>query len=197
MIEFPSDPAPNGVNPTLLDFGFIQRPSSGSAIQRIDRPGSRYRVEVSYPPMKADAARKFVARLLRAKREGLRIEYPLLGLSQGVPGAPVVDGADPTGTTLPLRGLTPHYAFKEGYWITLIDADGTRYLHNVQEAVVAAADGTVTLTVEPSIRAPLADGSTVLVAKPTIEGLIEDSGWSLAVDRLVRFGGSIVIEEVA
>lgn len=197
MIEFPRDPAPNGVNPTLVDFGFLQRPVSGAKVQRVDRPGNRYAVEVSYPPMKADVARKFVARLQRAVREGLRIEYPLLGVSQGSPGAPVVDGADPTGTTLPVRGLTPHYAVKEGYWLNVTDADGTRYLHSVQTPAIADASGLLSIDIEPAIRTPLADGSEVELAKPTIEGTVEVVGWSLNVDRLVRFGGAIVIEEAA
>lgn len=198
MIEFPADPAPNGVNVTLIDFGFVQRPGSGAASLRVDRPGNRYRAEVSYPPMKPDTARKFVARLQRAKREGLRVEIPLLGIKQGVPGAPVVDGDDPTGTTLPVRGVNANYAVKEGWWLHVEDTGGVRYLHSIQTNVVADAAGEMVLNIEPPIRAPLADGATIQLAVPTIEGvLVEDVGWSLSVDRLVRFGGSIVIEEAA
>jgi hypothetical protein len=171
---------------------------SGAASLRVDRPGNRYRVEITYPPMKPDTARKFIARLQRAKREGLRVEFPLLGVKQGSPGDPVVDGADPTGTTLPVRGLTPNYAVKEGWWLHAEDADGVRYLHSIQANVLADATGDIELDIEPPIRAPLADGSTIQLSVPTIEGvLVEDVGWSLSVDRLVRFGGSIVIEEAA
>src|SRR5690606_5964570 len=99
------------------------RPSTGAAALRTNRAGTRYQVVLSFPPMKPDVARVFVSRFQQGQREGLRAEYPLLGLSQGPPGSPVVDGANPTGTTLPVRGLTPGYAAKEGYALTLIDAD--------------------------------------------------------------------------
>lgn len=198
MIEFPDDPWPNGVNIVPIDFGFIQRPLSGAASLRVDRPGNRFRIELSYPPMKPDVARKFMARVQRGKREGIRVKLPLLGLNQGNPGSPVVDGADPTGTTLPLRGLTPGYAAKEGFWLHVEDADGTRYLHSVQNNGQADASGDLTLDIEPPIRAPLEDGATVELAAPTFEGLlVEEIGWSLSVDRLVRFGGGLVIEEAA
>src|SRR3546814_1909417 len=64
-------------------------------------------------------SRIFIARLLKAKREGLRIPYPLIDVPQGAPGSPVVDGADQSGTTINLRGLTPGYAAKEGYWLSI------------------------------------------------------------------------------
>jgi hypothetical protein len=197
VIELPADPAPNGVEASLLDFGMVLRPATGAAVQRINRAGSRFRVSVTYPPMTPDTARKFIARFQKAKREGLRIEYPLLGLSQGAPGSPVVDGDNPTGTTLPVTGLTPGYAVKEGYWLTLIDEDGNRYLHCATAAVMADASGDAELSIEPPIRAPLADGSTILLAAPTIEGVVvDDIGWSLSVDRLIR-GGTVTIEEAA
>jgi hypothetical protein len=197
MIELPDDPAPNGVEVSLLDFGMILRPATGAAVLRLNRAGSRYRVTVSFPPMKPDVAGKFIARFQKAKREGLRIDFPLLGFSQGSPGAPLVDGANPTGTTLPVKGLTPGYPVKEGFWLTLIDADGNRYLHCATSAVRADASGDAELEIEPPIRAPLPDEAVILLARPTIEGVVvEEVGWSLSVDRLVR-GGTIVIEEAA
>lgn len=198
MIEFPAEPAPNGVNVAPLDFGFIQRPASGAQALRVDRPGTRLRLEVTYPPMKPDTARRFTTRLQVARSEGLRIEMPLLDVRQGAAGSPVVDGADPTGTSLPVRGLTARYTAKEGFWLHIEDADGVRYLHRVTEPVTADDSGDATLSIWPAIRAPFADGSTIELAHPTFEGLlVEDSSWVLGIDRLVRFGGSIVIEEAA
>jgi hypothetical protein len=195
MIELPARPAPNAVNASLIDFGFQLKPATGAAVTRIDRPGSRYAVEVTFPVMKSDVARVFVSRLQKAVSEGLRIDYPLLGVSQGNPGAPVVDGANPTGTTLPVRGLTPGYQVKEGYWLTLIDADGVLYLHNVTANVRADGDGEATLSIYPMIRAPLADGSTILLGKPQVEGLIEDIKWTLMLGDFVQLG--FVLEEAA
>lgn len=198
MIEFPEDPAPNGVEVELMDFGMLLRPSTGASVLRVNRAGSRFRATVSYPPMRPDTARKFVARLQRAKVEGLRIVYPLLDLSQGSPGTPLVDGAGQSGTSVNLKGLSPGYAVKEGYPLTLIDGDGLRYLHFAADAVMANASGLAAVELTTPLRAPMPDEATVLLAKPTIEGaLVESVGWSLSVDRLIRLGGSIVIEESA
>jgi len=197
LIELPDSPAPNGVEVELRDFGMTLTPSTGAAIQRLNRPGSRYRVAVSFPPMKPDVARVFVSRFQQSKSQGLRIDYPLLGLSQGSPGAPVVDASNPTGTTLPVRGLTPGYAVKEGYALTLIAADGSRYLHFVGDPVKAGSDGKASIKLTVPIRAPLANGSTILLAKPTVEGfVVDDIAWSLSIDRLVR-GATVTIEEAA
>lgn len=196
MIELPESPAPNGIEVTVLDYGMTLRPSTGAAALRTNRAGTRYQVVLSFPPMKPDVARVFVSRFQQGQREGLRVEYPLLGLSQGSPGSSVVDGANPTGTTLPVRGLTAGYAVKEGYALTLIDADGVRYLHFTGAPVMADASGDASITLTVPIRAPLADGSTILLAKPTVEGLVTDIGWSMRVDRLVQLGG-VTIEEAA
>lgn len=195
MIELPDSPAPNGVDAELLDYGMFLRSPTGGSTLRVNRAGSRFKVTVTFPPMKPAVARVFAARLQTAKREGLRIDFPLLGASQGNPGSPVVDGAGQAGTTLALRGLTPGYVIKEGYWLTLIDTNG-RYLHQAAGVAAVAGDGTVSFPIEPPLRAPMPDGAQVLLARPTVEGaLIEAIGWSYSVDRLVRLGGAIVIEE--
>lgn len=196
MIELPHSPAPNGVEVKLIDFGMVLRPATGAALLRINRAGSRYRIEATFPPMKPDVARVFNSRFMQAKREGLLIDYPLLDHAQGAPGSPVVDGANPTGTSLPVRGLTPGYAVKEGFALTLVDTDGRGYLYFTTAAVMADGSGEATLSLSVPIRAPHADGDEIRLARPTIEGVVEDVGWSLSVDRLVR-GGAIVIEEAA
>lgn len=197
MIELPDDPAPNGAEATLIDYGMVLRPSTGAAALRINRAGSRYRVALTFPPMRPDVARVFNSRFQQAKREGLRVEYPLLGHSQSGCGSPVVDGTNPTGTTLPVRGLTPGYAVKEGFPLTLLDASGQGYLYFTTNAVRADASGEAIIGLSVPIRAPHPDGSTILLARPTIEGLlVDDVTWSLNVDRLIR-GGTITIEEAA
>lgn len=195
MIELPASPAPNGVTPRLIDYGAVLRSPTGGASLRLDRAGSRFAAEVSFPPMKADTARVFVSRLLDAKSEGLRIEFPLLDVPQGSPGAPVVDGAGQAGKTLNVRGLTPGYVAKEGYWLSIEDADGQHYLHNVRATVRAAADGTASLAITPALRVPFADGATVHLAKPMIEGLVDGNefSWQIPVNRLIAL--AVTIEE--
>ena len=197
MIELPADPAPNGVSPSLLDYGMVLKPSTGAAASRLDRKGSRFRLDVSFPPMKADAARVFISRLLRAKSEGLRIPFPLLDVPQGSPGSPVVDGAGQTGKSLDVRGLTPGYAVKEGFWLSIEDASGQHYLHNVAAAVRAASDGTATLTITPELRTPFADGATINLAVPMVEGFVDGNAWQWAVPVEKLIALSFPLEEAA
>lgn len=199
MIELPPQFVPNGAEVSPLDFGFILRPQTGAEVLRIDKPGGRYVVKVSFPPMRPDDARVLTLLLELARTEGLRIEMPLLDVSQGSPGAPVVNGAGQTGTTLNVRGLTAGYLAKQGYWLTLVRAStGKRYLHRVRATGRAAADGTLALAIVPPLRAPFADGDAVLLGKPVVEGwLVDDLGWTLTVEHLVQIGGMITIEEAA
>lgn len=197
MIELPNTPGPVAVEPELIDYGFNQKPSTGAGGLRVDRPGSRFRLQVSFSAMRADTARIFISRLIAAKSEGLRMAYPLLGVNQGNPGNPVVDGSGALGSTLPVRGLTPGYQVKEGFWLTVIDNDGVYYLHNVRANVFADASGEASLTIKPILRAPLVDGNVILLGTPTVEGVVEElSSFPLGLADIVD-GLSFTLEEQA
>lgn len=188
MITLPEGAIPNSAQPTLLDFGGIIRPSTGAKILRLDRGGNRYRVAMTLPIRSGEDARRVVSRLLAAKSEGLKVEYPLQGVYQGTPGSFVVDGAGQSGNTILLRGGTPHYAAKEGFWLTIHDGDATAqgYLHNVKAQSIADVSGGLELIVTPNLRIPFPNGAHVELAKPTIEGLVDgDVSWSLAIGELV------------
>ena len=197
MIELPSSPGANGVAPSFADAGFTLRGGIGGPNVRVDRPGSRYRAQISYPPMEKADADVFVSRLIRAKSEGLRIPYPLLGVSQGVPGAPVVDGAGQSGKTLNLRGLRAGYVFREGSWLSIEDATGQHYLHNVAAFAKVGGAGTIALPLSEALREPFADGATAHVAKPMIQGTVqgESVDWVIRLDHLYEV--SFAIEEDA
>jgi hypothetical protein len=200
VITLPASPAPNGAEAELIDFGMIQRPALGARATRIDRPGNRYRVVISFPPMKSELSRVFVSRLIAAKSEGLRVKFPLLRQHQGSPGtAVVVDGAGQAGKTLAIRGLTPNYAFREGYWLSIVDdaggGDGAAYLHNCRSTVAANAAGEATIVLAEALRWPFGDGATVLLAQPVIEGFVTGEAWSwqIPVNGLIQL--SVPIEE--
>lgn len=61
---------------------------------------------MTFPPF-VDAAqgRIIVSRLIRAKRMGLRVEFPLVDAQPSEDAA--VDGAGQAGTSLKIRGLFP------------------------------------------------------------------------------------------
>ena len=195
MIELPESPAPNGMVPRLTDPGFVQR---GASALRINRPGSHWAFELTFPPMRPELSRRFSARLLRAKREGLRIKLPLLGEHQGIPGAPVVDGAGQAGTSLAVRGLTPGYVAKEGFWFHIVRAaTGKQYLHKVFGTAITGADGKAVMQIEPALRVPFADGDMIELAAPEVEGFVDgDSwGWEVPVNRLIAL--AVTVEEYA
>jgi hypothetical protein len=194
MIEFPENISPNGVTPTLIDYGGTLRSAIGGASQKIDRLGSRFRVDLTYPPMSETDGRIFVSRLIRAKREGLRVEYPLLSVNQGSPGAPKVNGAGQVGYTLVVKGFTAGYAGKEGYWFS-IERAGQHYLHNVTADFTANESGAATISIFPALRVPFLNDDVIHFAKPMIEGLVDgdEIGWQISLAHLIEF--SVSIEE--
>ena len=196
MIELPEKPAPRGVAPRLIDFSTTQRSAGGGVTEVILRPGTRWAADFSFPPMRPDLRRVFTARLVRAKAEGLRLAWPLGQVRQGNPGTPVVDGTGAMGTALPLRGLNPGYAAKEGYWLSLTDGDGLSYLHQVQALAVADNAGEATLAVWPPLRGEFADGDAVNLVAPVLEGILTgDMGWELPLGDRVPL--SFTLEERA
>ena len=197
MIELPEWPAPNGMSASLVDFGLTLGGALGGADQRIDRAGSRYKVELTFPPMHADQARVFVSRLQRAKSEGLRVPFPLLDIEQGSPGSPVVDGGGQAGTLLAVRGVRANYRWREGYWLSIEATDGQHYLHNVAANGVADGNGGGTIAIWPPLREAFPDGATVHLAKPMLEGLPEgdETSWQVPKNKLIAL--SVPIRETA
>lgn len=184
MIELPAWAVPNAATPALVDAGGVMRSPINTAALKVNRLGSHYLASLSFPPFEPEQGRVVVSRLIRAMRGGLRVPYPLF-VDQGLPGAPVVDGAGQSGLTLNLRGVTPGYTAREGYWLSIVDPAGQHYLHNVAEDAVAAGDGRMAIALSEMLRAPFQDGGAVHLAEPMIEGIVDGDkrGWSLAVDR--------------
>lgn len=193
-VELPATPAPNAVSATLIDYGGIMRSGSGAVAQRVDRAGSRFRIEVGFPPMPAATGRMFLARLIQAKRDGIKIAYPLLGVSQGSPGSPVVNGAGQSGTTLNVRGCTAGYAVQEGYWFSV--SNGTRsYLHVITAAATANGTGQMALSIAPALRFPFADGAAINLTAPVIDGFVVGEEWSWEMNVNLHMGLSVTVEE--
>ena len=195
MIEIDDFP-PSSAQVRMIDMGAVQE-SVGGTMTRIERPGNRFEVELEFPIGRGSDVRVLIARLTRAKNEGLRVEFPLQGVSQGNPGTPVVDGTDSSGRTLKLRGLTVGYQAKEGYWLSLVNSTGTRYLHQVSALATADGTGKATLAVEPPLRVFPGDGWTVLLGKPEVEGLVTSVvEWGLSPGQLTG-GLGVTLREAA
>jgi hypothetical protein len=198
MIDLPAHPAPSAATPSLIDFGGFLEPMLGGAVQRIERLGNRFRINVTMPPLpSADLGRVWLSRLLRGKSEGARMEYPLLGFDPGVPGAPVVDLAGQAGRTLNLRGLTPAYAIREGQPFSVQNAAGRHFLHFADAGVVVASNGKAAVPLSPMLRFAFADGATCHFTKPMIEGFIKGDAfdWEMSLEH--NLGLSFTIDEAA
>lgn len=193
MITLPRFPRPNRPAVEVLDFGLIQR---GAASLKVERPGGRHRLAFTWPRevMRPETAAKFLSRLKRGRRQGVQIDV-LMPQAQGSPGSPVVSGAGQSGTSLNVRGLTPGYTAREDYWLTIVEADGTAYLHSVFQTVQASGTGTATIEIEPPLRAPFPDGARIELAQPYIQGDLVGETLSYAYEDLRQIPLSIVIEE--
>lgn len=158
--------------PSLIDFGGTLTPPLGGTDQRINRGGSRHAVTYAVDFDTDEEFRRFAQKLRRAKTEGALARFIQIGLAIGSPGSPLVDGATAGGTTLPVKGLTPYYAVREGQFLSVI-VSGRRYVHSVDAEAVADASGDVELTITPELRISLAGDEVIEIAKPMIEGLTE------------------------
>jgi hypothetical protein len=195
VVDLPNSPAPNSAQFSIVGSGGVQRGATGGASQIINRLGDHYKLAVTFPPLpNNDTGRKFVAGVVRARRLGLRMEFPLAGIDQGSPGAPVVDGAGQSGTSLNVRGLVAGYVCGQGFWLSIVK-DGQHYLHNAYVQRVAGANGKATLGIEPPLRVPFPDGAAINLAQPMIEGYIDLGSWDVSLAHHVGLG--FTIEESA
>jgi hypothetical protein len=190
MIELPQGYTIASATPALIDFGVVQE--ANGATTYVARPGSRYSLQCSLGPFYPDQARVIVARLLSAKRKGLRIALPLQ-VNQGNPGTTLVNGdITAAGETLLIKGGTPGYLIKEGYWLSIENADGDHNIYNVETGGFVNGSGQVSITVSPPISKPYEDGDRVHLGKPMMQGLVigNQFEWSLSVDRMtpINFG---------
>lgn len=195
MIELGHPFSQASAKPQLVDPGYTLKSGGNAASLRVDRPGMHYAAEFSLPVMTPDMGRVLASRLSRARSEGIRVAWPLIGAPQGSAGAPQVDGTDSAGTTLKVKGLTVGYLAREGYWLNVLDADGAHYLHQVQATVRADALGKATLAVWPPLRCVLANNAVVKLTGVQFEGVLSSGvSWEIAVDHLFS-PPPIVIEE--
>jgi len=193
MIELPDGVVPSDVRPALVDRGGTMR---GASALRVNRLGSHFRATVTLPPLPMEPlGRVTVSRLIRGKREGIRIPYPLLGVNQGAATPGAINGAGQAGRTINLRSLTPGLIAREGFWLSIVDPTGQHYLHNVRADAAVGSDGRVATGIEPELRYPFPDGAAVHLGRPMIEGMVDgdEAEWSLSLAN--HAGVSFTIEE--
>lgn len=181
-IALPTAPQPASATPRLLDFGTVLTPPQGGPMQRLNRIGNRFALEVVLPTLTPDQRLVWVSRLLRGMTEGVLLPFPQPGTDPGVPGAPAVNGGGQTGSAIALRGLAAGYVIREGQALSIIFA-GRRYLH-IATADVTVVGGAGTVPITPMLRISPNDGAPVEITTPMIEGLLSgnDLPWQLRTD---------------
>ncbi|NKI99582.1 hypothetical protein [Novosphingobium sp. SG707] len=181
----------------FVDFGGQLKPFMGGPVQTILRLGSRFALEVTIPLMRAEPdGRIWSSRLTQAKIFGALMHYRQDGLTIGLPGSPVVDGAGQTGFALALRGLRPSYAIREGQAVPVI-VSGRRYLYFASQTVVAGTDGRAAVPIYPMIRRSPADGDICEIAAPIIQGSISGNevSWTRLSAPFCDFGTITITED--
>jgi len=177
---------------TPLEFGGFLPSALGGSTDRLERLGDRYAAQVSTPPMYVEPdGRRWSARLQQARRFGAVISIHQPGFNVGAPGLPTVAEDVEGGRTIPLAGLTPYYAIREGQWLNYFDATGQRYLDQVVSQVIANAAGEAEIALQKLLRVELEEGAEISF-RPCIEGWIEgDFSIARPVDRVTSFSFTV------
>lgn len=193
-ILFPEAAVPNAATVLLREFGTMLTPFLGGPEQYIDRVGTRFALRVTIPEKRTrDEALVIQSRLLQGRKNRLLMPWPQPDFDTGNPGAPLISGAVPSGTTLPMRGFTAGYQVKEGQFFSVIHA-GRRYIHMFTADRTVSSGGSVAAPIFPLLRTPLFDGDVVELARPMIEGFVspgEELSWQISVDRLAAFSFTV------
>lgn len=197
MIDLPTTKLPASVTPAFMDNGSTMRSATNAKGLRLNRLGGHFRATVTMPLHQSEDAAPLIADLIAAKQEGLRMPYPLQGVDQSGSGSPVMDGAAQSGRSIKLRGMTPGYVVGKGFWLSIVNAGGQHFLHNVRVGATAGTDGKATIEVRPMLNYAFLNGAPVRLDTPMIEGELSGDEISWQIVRGNRVVGlSFAIEEM-
>lgn len=191
-LALPDWPWPAKMTPRLVTARADLTPAFGGDVQRINRLGSCYAFDIDLPVMTYEAAQGWSYIDDETATCTLQIVQP--GLDTGAPGAPLVNGAGQSGTSLILDGLTPYYVVRNRQWLS-IETAGRLYAYRAKGEAIANASGQVTVTLETMLRAVHADNDPVELAAPRIEGFCSVPEGAWAVDTAGHVALSFTIRE--
>jgi hypothetical protein len=170
LVDLPERPTVRAAKWQLIDFGATMPGGLGGPSQRLNRLGNRWRLTVAVPPMDVALLREWQAKLNEGvEAGGVRLWVRQLGLRPGSPGVPRVNGADQSGKTLIVDGLTPGYTGRIGQFVSVV-TDDQRFGFKLRSAFRADAAGEAELAIEPALRVEPGDNDVVEIGKPFIEG---------------------------
>jgi len=176
-IALPDWPYPAAMTPRLVSGRAELRPAWGGDIQRINRAGSRFAMDVTLPVLTYMDAQDWSDINDETATVTMQIVQP--GLDVGAPGVTLVKGAGQSGTTLIIDGFTPYYVLRKNQWIS-VSTSGRLYAYRVKTEVAADATGEASVVLTTMLRAVHADNDPVEIAEPRIEGFatVPEDAWA-------------------
>lgn len=177
------------LKPRLISYRVDLTPGLGGPLQRVNRVGSRYAIDVQMPGLDASCARAWLAARLKAEAENdyLRLTWP--EPDGALPyDSVVVDGAGQAGTRLALRGFPTDAPIPAGRFFSILHEDGLR-LYATTEDVVASDSGQAVLSIAPMLRRSPGDGYGVHF-RPVLADVLADGttlDWELQLKRWTSF----------
>lgn len=179
-VELPALPGPATVTWHLIDAGGLLTPPLGGDVQRLNRLGTRWAVEVQLPPLAPADAMRWAADLTLGRQNGVRWKLREIDVARSPVGAPLVAGAGQSGFSIAIDGMTPGASWQKGKFLAVTTAGRSRLY---QTAVAGAADGAgaAAIAITTPLRKAPADNDAVSFA-PSIEGLIGGDAWNWTVD---------------
>jgi hypothetical protein len=159
---------------TAIDPGGTTEPIFAGEATTIDRPGYRYAITYLLPALPMTEARIFQSLLERGAREDVSYPWPL-DFRPPIAGAPLVSAASPAGATIPVKGLTANYQFRQGQPFAVV-SEGRGFIHKVTAVTSANASGNATLSVFPVTRKAFLLNDVIEVEKPRIRGVLTWQG---------------------
>jgi hypothetical protein len=176
-IALPDYPYPAAMTPRLVTGRAELRPAWGGDIQRLNRAGSRFAIDVTMPVMTYADAQDWSGINDQTDTVTMQIVQP--GLDTGAPGVTLVNGASQSGSTLIIDGLTPYYVLRKNQWISVLTG-GRLYAYRVKTEVIASSGGAASVVLTTMLRVSPANNDPVEIAVPRIEGFatVPDDAWA-------------------
>ena len=193
-ITLPATPGPRNITARLVSRRRDLEPTFNGPTSRVRRIGSRWSIDFDLPPMTYSDAMVWVAALTSAEADTVILAVPQPGFSTGVPGSPLVNGANQLGSTIDLDGFSPSYVATVGQWFN-ITVSSRLYLYQVATEKMASADVMADLAINPMIRASPANNSAADFTTPKIEGFLSGDQTAWTVDTARHVGLSFTITE--
>lgn len=196
-IALPATPRTSSGTPVLRRFGADLRPLTGGPVQRFTRIGTRFAVQMTYPPMTKAQAEPLIAALVDADTLNDTVIAPLTmaPLVASLGAAPLVNGAGQAGAILNADAFTPGVVIPVGTPFSFLVA-GRNYLHMTRAAISANGSGAAALPIGPLLRASPADNTALNFAAPQIEGFVEGPEIPWSVDTAMLYGVSFALFEI-